>query len=82
MNNLPNAEEIADIFLHSESHFDDIIEAMKEYGRQVRDKTLEWVVENATTETNYESDGWENWEVTNINKNSILNGKTSKDLEI
>lgn len=48
------------------------ITAMREYARQERDKALEWAAENARIPGVY----------FRIIKDSILSGKTSKDLEI
>lgn len=55
------------------------IRAMKEYGRQIRDKTLEWAAENGKA---YYSYSYVQGHEAHLNKQSVLNGKTSKDLEI
>lgn len=52
-----------------------VIDALREYGRQVRNETLNWAAENAEIECL-------DWDTNYIDKQSILNGKTDKDLEI
>jgi len=73
---------ILETYLHSQSDYTDIEEACKVYGRKVRDLTLEWAAENADTKTELASDGYESWEFQVVDKESILAGKISKDLEI
>ena len=57
-----------------------LLEAMKEYGRHVRDKTLEWAVMNAKHYNS--SDEFDMNEYGFIKYDSVMNGKTHKDLEI
>lgn len=75
---------ILETYLHSQSDYEDIVEACKAYGRSVRDQTLEWAAKNADTssQSNYDFDGSYIGENYGIDKYSILAGKTSKELEI
>lgn len=90
MHKLPNPEDIIsgedgltfyDISgPFGERNWLEMINRVKEYGRQVRDVTLEWAAENAklTWEGNpYTGEGSDY-----VDTQSILNGKTSKHLEI
>lgn len=58
----------------------EVLRILEEYGREVRDKTLEWALENAKHYNS--SDEYDPQTYSFIDKDSILNGKTSKDLEI
>lgn len=73
----------ADLCIPSD-YYNEIVEAMKKYGRLVRDCTLEWAAENADTssQSNYDFDGSYIGENYGIDKHSILSGKTHKDLDI
>lgn len=90
MNKLPDPDKIAEIYLHSQSDHNDIIAAMKEYGRQVRDITLEWAAENTYLESfGGTNEGTSAIRFSNgedylvfINKNTILKGKDSEQLKI
>lgn len=99
MNKLPNPEDILKftwrIGMDCPDGEYDAIEAMKEYGRSIRDSTLEWAAHNSTLISyrydikgnkikptdlgeEIEENGW----YISTNKESILKGKTSKNLEI
>jgi len=91
MNNLPKPQDILDnidmdgyasggVGVYGQFYYtrENILDAMKEYGRQVRDKTLEWAAKNAETELY----GLESNPSSRLDRGSILNGKISKDLEI
>lgn len=92
MNKLPNPKDVLlritgytdiDKLSYDRMEGEEVLEAMKEYGRQVKDTTLEWAAENA--EANIQSKlSWsdEYTPIAVIDKESILLGKTSKDLEI
>lgn len=88
MHKLPNPEDIisADGLTFydmsepfGERNWQEMLERVKEYGRQVRDFSLDYAADNAKVK-------WINTLNENmvkvIDKDSILNGKTSKDLEI
>lgn len=76
MKNKPNFEDIigireTDYLEYFNKQHLDIVEASKEYGRQMWNAALEWAAENA--ELNYdEEDGGQSPE---IDKESILKGK-------
>lgn len=75
---LPNPEEILDKWYTPLYPIGDIariaiVEAMKEYGRQVRDKTLEWANSSAQICGYEDAREW---------VEGILEGKTHKDLDI
>lgn len=57
----------------------DVITLLRKYGDQVRDKTLEWAANNARTcgQLRYPNEFNDL-----VNQESILSGKTHKDLEI
>lgn len=86
MDNLPNVYTVdLDKKLHQLRdgilEVDDLIYYIHEYGRQVRDKTLEWAAENAElawdgNPYNYEQGS------DSVDRDSILKGKIHKDLEI
>ena len=61
-----------------------IISMLREYGKKVRDKTLEWAAENTHVKSIYVEDEWgmNRTLVSKVDKKSILSGKTHKDLEI
>jgi S-adenosylmethionine synthetase len=75
---------VLETYLHSQSDYEDIVEACKAYGRSVRDQTLEWASKHA--EINFTTAYMEEIDLEichhNIDEGSILAGKTSKDLEI
>lgn len=86
MSKLPNPEEvlagIIDPAYQKGQLYKICIRAIQEYGREIRDKTLEWAANNAETYTEtFGSPHIAEW-TKYVNRKSILDGKTSKDLEI
>lgn len=92
---LPNLEEIITIlksgsaasFKNKESQnlaFIEIEAWFKMYGEQIRNITLEWAAENAKSAAKFLQDEWgmNRTLVSVVDKQSILDGKTAKDLEI
>lgn len=83
MNKLPNPEDLLKNYGLDNSdvptweNYNEIVDIMKEYSRQIRDSTLDWAAENA--ELLY---GEDEGQSTDIDKDSILKGKQSKDLKI
>lgn len=59
--------------------YNDAIEAMKEYARQERDKALDWAADNATA-----TEDWYRGRLNGVyvDKDSIISGKTHKDLQL
>lgn len=70
---LKNAEEILEIYMHSESDHDDIIEAMKAYGRLCVNEALRVASEEAMTSVG---------ESCLVDKQSILALNSHPDLAI
>ena len=93
-NKLPNPEDILNSKefdpdkginfeeYHGDTIFYTCIAAMEEYGKQVRDYTLEVASENAECELGAIIDMGFEIISASVNKDSILNLKNSKELEI
>lgn len=59
---------------------DYLVDLLRAYGEHVREECLNWAAENADSYTSY-GGGWGS-DVSIVNKESILKGKTHEDLEI
>lgn len=88
MESFPDPLQIARVFGSKEdpnlSHIPEwFIEAMKEYGRQIRNLTLDWAAKNGTAYLSEKLTWSDEFEpVAVLNEESILHGKVSKNLKI